>query len=365
MRHGIGNGVAFVLLAGLATTACGPAGGGTAAGQTDSEAAASERRIVVETVIVEPEPYVEYMSVTGSVEADRDVTVASEESGVIREVYVDKGTAVRAGQPIARIDDSVIRAQYDQAVAEAELARETWERQRKLWEQDRIGSEMTYLRARYGAETAAANARVLAARLERTTVRAPIAGILEDRLVEVGSTVLPGAPVARIVDVDPLKVTAGVPERYAGDIAAGAAVDVLTDRADGRTFRGRAAFVGTAVDAQTRTFPVEIAIPASTGLKPGIVARLRIARRELGRALLVPREAVLRSDEGYIVYVVNRDGERAIAQSRAVTTGSGADGRVVIEAGLDAGDEVIVVGQQQVTAGERVEAAPRGAGGNQ
>lgn len=365
MRDTIRYSSAILLLAGIATTACGPAGGGTAAGQTDSEAAANERRIIVETVIVEPEPYVEYVSVTGSVQADRDVTVASEESGVIRAVYVDKGQAVEAGQPIAKIDDSVIRAQHDQAVAEAELARETWERQRKLWEEDRIGSEMTYLRARYGAETAAANARVLAARLERTTVRAPIAGILEDRLVEIGSTVLPGAPVARVVDVDPLEVRAGVPERYAGEVRPGAAVEVIADRADGRTFQGRATFVGTAVDQQTRTFPIEVAIPASTGLKPGVVAHLRIQRRELGRALLIPREAVLRADEGYIVYVVTRSDDRAIVESRAVTTGSGEDGRVVIEAGLAAGDEVIVVGQQQVTAGELVQASARGSGGSQ
>lgn len=354
---------AFLLLAGLATTSCGPAGGASAAGQSDSVAAGDARRIVVETVVLEPAPYVEYISLTGSVEADRDVSVASEESGVIRAVYVEKGRTVEAGQPIAKIDDSVIRAQYEQATAEAELARETWERQRKLWEEDRIGSEMTYLRARYGAETAAANARVLAARLERTTVRAPIAGVLEDRFIEIGSTVLPGTPVARVVDLDPLKVAAGVPERYAGDVRAGAAVQILTDRADGRVFAGRATFIGTAVDAQTRTFPVEIAVPSNSGLKPGVVARLRVERRTMGQALLLPREAVLRGEEGYMVYVVTRDGERAFAESRSVSTGPGSDGMVVVESGLAAGDEVIVVGQQQVTAGDLVQATPRGAGG--
>ena len=354
---------AILLLGGLATTACGPAGGGAVAGQTDSAAAGGARSVVVETLVLEPAPYVEYVALTGSVEADRDVSVASEESGVIRAVYVEKGRTVEAGQPIAKIDDSVIRAQYEQATAEAELARETWERQRRLWEEDRIGSEMTYLRARYGAETAAANARVLAARLERTTVRAPIAGVLEDRFVEIGSTVLPGSPVARIVDLDPLKVAAGVPERYAGEVRAGAAVEILTDRADGRVFEGRATFVGTSVDAQTRTFPVEIAIPANSGLKPGIVARLRVERRVVGQALLLPREAVLRGEEGYIVYVVIRDGDRAIAESRFVSTGAGSDGMVVVESGLAAGDEVIVVGQQQVTAGDLVQVTQRGAGG--
>jgi membrane fusion protein (multidrug efflux system) len=120
------------------------------------------------------------------------------------------------------------------------------------------------------------------------------------------------------------------------------------------------------VDAQTRTFPVEIAIPgAAAVLKPGVVARLRIERRQLGQALLLPREAVLRGEDGYLVYVVVHEGGRALAESRAVTTGPGADGRVVIESGLGAGDEVIVVGQQQVTAGDVVQVVPRASGGSQ
>ena len=150
----------------------------------------------VEVVTVALENFEDQLGITGSVEAERDVTVAAEESGVIRELYVDKGQRVRAGQAIAKIDDRVLRAQYDQAMSEAALARETWDRQKRLWEEDRIGSEMNYLRSRYGAETAEANARVIAARLERTVVRAPITGVLDSRLVEIGSMVAPGAPVA-------------------------------------------------------------------------------------------------------------------------------------------------------------------------
>jgi membrane fusion protein, multidrug efflux system len=131
---------------------------------------------------------------------------------------------VRAGQPIARIDDRVLRAQHDQAVSEAALALETYERQRRLWEEDGIGSEMNYLRAKYGAETADgertdAGARVWTApsSARRSTACS------RQRLVEVGSMVAPGTPVARIIDIDTLKVTGGVPERYAAEIRTGAA----------------------------------------------------------------------------------------------------------------------------------------------
>lgn len=317
--------------------------------------AGSTRVVNVQVVSVEPQTFTEYVTLTGTLEAARDVEVAAEESGVIRELFVAKGARVRAGQPIARIDDQVLRAQYDQARSEATLAKETFERQRRLWEDEKIGTEINYLRARYGAETADANARVLAARLERTVVRAPIGGILDDRMVEVGSMVAPGTPVARIVDADPVEVTAGVPERYARDIGAGAVARVRIDGPGGGTYEGKAAYVGTAVDERTRTFPVEFTIGNPGGvLKPGMVAQLDLARGSTDGALLVPRQAVQRASDGYFVYVVTGEGEQTMAQARAVVLGAGAGTDVVVESGLEPGERVIVVGQQQVANGDAV-----------
>lgn len=345
---------AAALIAAVATTAC---NGGEAqeSASPESGAAPAGRVVNVHAVQVEPREFTEYVTLTGALEASRDVAVAAEESGVIRQLFVEKGARVRPGQPIARIDDQVLRAQYDQARSEAALARETYERQRRLWEEERIGTEINFLRAKYGAETAEANARMLAARLERTTVRAPIDGVLDDRLVEVGAMVSPGTPVARIVDADPVEVTAGVPERYAGEIRPGAAVRVTIDHLGGGTFEGRANYVGTALDTRTRTFPVEFTIANGNGvLKPGMVARLDLQRRTIPDALLVPREAVQRASTGYIVYVVTGEGERTHAEARPVELGAGAGEQVAIVSGLVAGERVIVVGQQQVANGDAV-----------
>ncbi|HEX6313510.1 MAG TPA: efflux RND transporter periplasmic adaptor subunit [Gemmatimonadaceae bacterium] len=344
--------------------ACGPsaeANGATPG--SEEEAPAPTRVIDVETLVLEPREFVEYVSVTGDVAADREVVVASEESGVIRAVFAEKGARVTAGQQIARIDDTVLAAQYAQAKAEAELAAETWERQRRLWEVDSIGSEIAYLRAKYGAETAAASARSLEARLDRTVIRAPIAGTLDDRMVEVGSTVMPGSPVARIVDADPLKVKAGIPERYAGDFRTGGTALLAFDHLPDRQLTGRLTFVGTAVDDQNRTFPVEIAIDDAGGmLKPGMVARVQAPRRTLDAALTVPRDAVLRSATGYVVYVVREEGGRSVVRSVPVTTGAGAGGRVVLDSGVQAGDRVVVVGQQRLADGDVVRPIDRTGG---
>jgi membrane fusion protein, multidrug efflux system len=95
---------------------------------------------------------------------------------------------------LLKIDDAVLRAQVGQARAQADLAEQTWERRKRLWEEDRVGSELAYLEAKFAAEQTAANLAGLEARLERTTIRAPFTGILDERAVEVGTMVSPARP---------------------------------------------------------------------------------------------------------------------------------------------------------------------------
>jgi membrane fusion protein, multidrug efflux system len=344
----------------LVLAACGSGAGGEEPPQQSDE---PSRIVNVEVIEAALEPFEDLIGITGVVEAEHDVTVAAEESGVVRQLLVARGARVSAGQAIARIDDSVLRAQYDQARSEAALARETFERQRRLWEDEKIGSEMNFLRAKYGAETAEASARVLAARLERATVRAPIGGTVDQRFVEVGSMVAPGAPVVRLINTDTLRVSGGVPERYAGEVRTGATAAVTFDNLRDRQFQGRTRFVGSSVSEQNRTFAVEVAIPNTGGtLKPGMVARVRLARGGQVEALLVPREAVLRVEAGYIVYTVHEQNGRPVVHATPVVPGAGAGNRVVIESGLQPADRVVTVGQQQLAHGDFVRVVQRPGG---
>ena len=342
-----------VALLAAAVAACGGANGSEPA--DDGHAASSTRVINVEVMEMQPRAFTEYVNLTGAVAADRDVVVSAEESGVVRDLFVQKGSTVRTGQPIARIEDRVLAAQVDQARAQAELARETWERQRRLWEVDSIGSEMLYIQARQGWQTADANARALAERLGRATVRAPIDGVVEDRRVEVGTMVAPGTPIARVIDVDPVKVIAGIPERYAGRVSTGADAGIGVSALGDREFGGNVSFVGAAVDPGSRTVPMEVAVPNPGGLlRPGMVAELRVESAQHEQALVVPQQAVQRSETGYHVYVVV-DGERGLlAEARPVVLGESQSGWVPVDSGLAPGDRVVVVGQQQVAAGDRV-----------
>lgn len=351
-----------VVVAALAVAAAG------CGGSEAKEPAASEPALRVVNVEVEPVAAVSFTDVVnliGEAVAERDVMVAAEEGGVVRALYVEKGARVRAGQPILKIDDALLAAQVAQAEADAALARETFERQRRLWEEDQIGTEMAYLQAKYASERAAANLRLLSERLERTTVRAPISGVLDARLVDFGAMVAPGSEVARIVDTDTIKVVSGVPERYATEIRPGAQARVVFDVLAGRSFDGVIGFVAQAVRPQDRTVPIEIAVPNPGGvIRPGMVAAVEIVRRELDEVVVVPQEAVLRTEAGYIVYVAADRGGETVAEARPVTTGASRANRVVIDSGLEPGDLVIVVGQHRIAAGDRLQIVARRRGGD-
>lgn len=346
---------ALLLAAALALPACG--GGAEEAEAAPAEGTAPagfERSVNVEVEPVEPRPFTEFVTVTGAVEANRDVVIEAEESGVVRQVYRDRGSDVGAGQAIARIDDRVLSAQVAQARAAAELAQTTYERRKALWENEKIGSEIAYLEARSNAEQAAANLATLQQRLARTVVRAPFAGSLEDRMVEVGTSVSPGTPVARIVDTSPVKVVGAVPERFAADVTTGRDVAIRFD-AIGTEATGTLSFVGAAVDQRSRTFPIEARVENPDGrFKPQMSANIRLPLREFEDAIVIAQDALIRDEDGFVVYVAVQDGDGWMAEVRPVQTGAADGGRIVIETGLEAGDRVIVLGQHRVSDGDRV-----------
>jgi len=186
-------------------------------------------------------------------------------------------------------------------------------------------------------------------------VTAPIEGILDDRMVEVGSMVNPGTPVARIVDLDPLKITGGVPERYAADIRPGARATVTFDALETQSYPGTISYVGAAVNPSNRTFPVELSLPgAGRAVKPEMVANIEVVRSVAQQAVVVPQDALVRVENGYVVFVVVGTGESLAVEARPVTPGSSQRDEVQVTSGLEPGDRLVVVGQKQVAAGDRV-----------
>ena len=344
--------VGLLPLVSLAATSCGNAAGAPGAQEGET---AFQRVINVEVLPLASRGFEQRVRITGTAQANFDVTISAEEAGVIREVAVDKGATVSEGQPLFRIDDRILRAQMAEAEAREGLARETWLRRQRLFEVDGVGSELAYLEARYQAEQAEAALATLRERLARTVVRAPIGGILESREVEVGSLVAPGVPLARVVQVDPIKVTGGVPERYAGEVTRGASATVTFDVLPEQTLRVPVRYVGATVNPRNRTFAVELVVPnPGHTIKPEMVANIEIIRSSLDQAIVIPQEAVVRVEGGYVAFVVEDEGSATVAKVRPLVLGTSQRNQVVVEEGLSAGDRLIVAGQTQVADGDQV-----------
>jgi RND family efflux transporter MFP subunit len=343
--------LAAILTLSAAGSGCGPS-------SQASEAEAGQdfiKTVNVEVQPVELSDFTSYIRLTGEIEALNDVTVSAEESGVIERFFVEKGQLVQAGAPLAKIRDSVLRAQVSEAEAAAGLAAERYERQRQLWEEEQIGSEIAYLEAKYQADLQAARLALLQERLARTTLVAPISGIFDERHVDAGEMVAPGTPVARVVEVGRVKVTGGVAERFAAAVQPGDSAQVSLDVLPNQIFRGAIGFVGSVVDQRNRTFPIEIVI-ANPGrvIKPQMVANVEIANSRLQAVIVVPQSAVLRTENGYQVVVAEERDGGLFAVNRPVRLGPMYGNRVVVEEGLEVGDRLIVRGQQLVEAGNRV-----------
>ena len=332
-----------------------PAEGAAVDPAAGSEAGPRGRIINVEVLRVKPSEFVEIIRLTAVAAANRDAVIGTQEEGRVLEIIASEGSWVSEGEALLKIDDEVLAAQTEQARSASTLATETWERRRRLFEVDSVGSEIDYLSAKYAAEQAAATYRSLRARLDRTTVRAPFAGIVEERFTEVGESLAKNQPVYRVVDLQEAKILAGVPERYALDVNPGDEARVTFDVLES-SFAARIARVGATVDPSNRTFQVEIRVPNRGGrIKPEMVANVEIVRRRLVDAIVVPQDVVVRMEDGYIVYVVEElDDGTPVAQARKVSLGPAQQNVVVIEEGIAMGDRLVVVGHRSVAGGDAI-----------
>jgi len=354
--------VAFLTITAVAVSVSGCSRGDTPAAEESAPVDQNNVRIVnVEAIPVSLGEFSGYIRVTGEVEALYDVTISAEESGRVERFLVDKGRRVTAGQPIVKLESDLLSAQVDEARASAMLAREEYQRQRQLWEEDSIGTEMLFLQRRYASEMAAARLASLEARLQRTEIVAPVSGTYEENYLEVGEMATPGGPVVRVVATDRVKIVAGVPERHARTVVVGDDAVVAFDIYPDQEFVGRVNFVGASVDPRSRTFRIEIVLDNPDGMmKPAMVANLLVEREHLFDVISVPQQVVLRSADGYKVFVAEEQGDGYVARARNVALGASSGDNVVIRDGLEIGELLVTVGQQLVDDGSIIRMVENG-----
>ena len=303
-----------------------------------------------------------YVDVHGNVRADKAAALSLPGGGRIRKVLVKPGDRVSAGQILISVDNDLVVKQMAQAEAALDLARVTFEKQSRLWEQ-KIGSEMQYLQARTQLEQAEAGMAALQEQQRLSNVTAPFAGIVDDVMVRVGDLAGPGMPVARVVDLSAVQLEADVPESYVLTVKDEAPVKVHFPSI-GATFEGELDHVGKFIDPANRTFKVTVRVPeAQEYMRPNLLSDISIRDMSIDSALIVPSRTVMQDVNGnHYIYVLDGSGEgEARARKVMVERMSEYKGRISIkprENGALEGDVMIVdEGARNVTDGLLVRVA--------
>lgn len=329
-----------------------------AAGKTKDDAATGgpggggPPAMPVEVVVARSDTVVDAILATGQIEAMQSVELRPEIEGRIAGILVREGTPVAKGAPLFKVDDAELRAQVARAEAERDLARQSLTRTKDLLEQ-KASSQSELERAEATARSTEANLQLLRVRLDRTVVRAPFAGVVGERLVSLGDYVTTDTPLMSVQTVSPQRAAFQVPERYADQLKVGQQVTFRVAALPGRQFVGRVDFVDPLVQLPGRTITVKAAVPnPKRELQAGMFIEVRLATAMRPQAVVIAEDAVLPIQGANFVWVV-ADGK---ATRRQVELGVRTPGLVEARSGVEAGEEVVVGGQERLAEGAPVNA---------
>jgi membrane fusion protein (multidrug efflux system) len=220
---------------------------------------AAKKEVLVTTMSVKDTLFNHYVEIQGNVETKQNVLIYPEYQGTLLRVNVKEGQRVSKGQILARIDDGGLNSQVAQLETQAALAKTTFERQERLWNQ-KIGSEIQYLQFKSQYESAQNMVKQMKSQLGKTVVRAPFSGVIDDVVTEQGTVVAPGMALFRIVNLNNMYVSAEVPETYLTTVRKGKDVRVFFPVLN-ETIEAKIRQAGDYINPANRSFPIEVAVP--------------------------------------------------------------------------------------------------------
>lgn len=296
------------------------------------------------------DPWQRHIDAVGSLLAIQSVGVAPQVGGKVTEILFEPGQRVNQGDMLVKIDDAVERADLARLEAARNMAKLTLDRAQQLAEKQ-FAAQATLDQARATLQQNEAEIARVKALIGYKAVRAPFAGVLGVRLVNLGQYVEPGTKLVGLQKLDSLYANLILPEQKLAQTRVGQPVTVKVDAFKDQEFKGRITTIDPQLDQASRTVLVQATIDnAETLLKPGMFVNAVISLEQTDRIVTVPKAAVDFSLYGDSVFVVATATDAAgktlrRAQRRPVTLGEQAGDRIGVLKGLDAGDEVVTAGQ--------------------
>ena len=303
-----------------------------------------------------PIEFIHYLELQGSVQTKKNVLVYPETAGQLISVLVKEGQRVTKGQTLARVDSGGMSSQLAQVEASAALAKTTYERQKRLWDQ-KIGSEIQFLQAKTNYEAQNSAVENLKKIISKYTIRAPFTGVIDDVMKEQGTIVAPGpgAEIFRIVNLGDMYIETDVPEKYISAITKGKSVEVNFPIL-GKTIASKIRQAGNFINPANRTFKVEVGVPnKDRTIKPNLTAKLKINDYINKEALLIPQSVISENASGaQYVYVAKNDGDKIVASQIIIKTGKTKGDNIEVLEGLEKGMEIILEGARNVNNNQEV-----------
>lgn len=309
----------------------------------------------VTTMKLAKEDFKRFSEIQATIQSDDIAMASSETGGRITYIKAKEGQSVKRGQLIARVDMESVNRQIDEIQTSLGLAKDTYDRQKRLWEQN-IGSEMQYLQTKNNVDRLEQSLKTLDFQLTKANVYAPISGAIDKVMLKEGEMSSPGMPIVQILNTYKVKVVANLPENYLGKVKRGQLVDIHFPALE-LDKKAKVSLVGRTIDPANRTFKIEVDISNKDQmLKPNLLAIVKINDLSIADALVVPQELVLQEISGkeFVMVAEMQEGKK-VAAKKYVEQGESYDGRVQILSGITTEDELIVVGARNVKAGDPLE----------
>ena len=312
---------------------------------------------LVAAIQAQPVLFDHYVSLQGTVKTLQNVLVYPEMPGILKSIAVRKGQRVKKNDLLALLDDGGLAAQFEQAKSQLALAKTVFERQERLWKQE-IGSEIQYLQAKTNFESAQSAVAALEMQYNKSFVRAPFDGLVDQVFKEPGVFVSPGqgAELFRIVNLDEVYLEVDVPESHVATVKKGTKALVYLG-ALATEIEAEVSQRSNVINPSYRSFKIEVALPNKDGaIKPNLTATVQLNDYSKEQAILVVQSIVSENADGQqYCFVLRQEGDTYFAERRIVQTGKTQGDFIEVLDGITPGELLITEGAKKVTDGQQVQ----------
>ena len=310
---------------------------------------------LVSVSVVKDTVFSHYLEVQGNVDTKENLIIYPQFSGILNTVNVIAGQKVSKGQLLGTIDDGGLSQQLAQMETQMALAKTTFERQKRLWDQ-KIGSEIQYLQAQTNMISQQKAVSQMKAQLAKTRIVAPFSGVIDELITEKGQVVGPGQGLMRIVNLNNMFVSTAVPESYIGKLKVGTVVNVYLASL-GKTYVGKIRQVASNINPNNRSFGIEVSIPNTENLlRPNQVAKLKIIDYTNANAVVVPSNVIQVDGNGdqFVFEATSIKDKTGIAKKVIVKVGKTSENFTEILSGLEPKTIVVSDGVNTVSDGMKL-----------